>query len=109
MMSQMGKLRNLLVHKVVPLSLIKGMVSFAKLCELLNYESKGEIACVSDYRKLGGLKMGRTFSTGFHQSYIFLFFNFFFLVVKKKKNIKFAIFPILHVHLKGINYIHNVA
>lgn len=37
--SNRGKLSNLPVHKVVPLSLIKGMLSFAKLCELLNCES----------------------------------------------------------------------
>ena len=37
-----GKLSNLLVHKVVPLSLMRGLVSFAKLYEWLNCESGAE-------------------------------------------------------------------
>lgn len=44
--SKRGKLSNLLVHKVVPLSLIKVMVSFGKLCELLNCKSGGKNSCL---------------------------------------------------------------
>lgn len=38
--SNRGKLSNLLACKVVPLSLMKGMESFAKLCELLSCKSR---------------------------------------------------------------------
>lgn len=64
--SSKGKLSNLLVHKVVPLSLMRGLVSFAKLHEWLNCERAEKILV---YLIIGNHRGAqRTFSIGFHHS-----------------------------------------
>ena len=68
------KLINLPVHKVGPLLIIKGMVAFAKLYELLNCESGGGVLVCLIIGNQEGLKMGRTFGFGCHSFYIALLF-----------------------------------
>lgn len=95
---------------MVPLSLIKGRVSFANSHELLNCESgegRGN-PCMSDDRKSGGLKNVKNLQ---HWVLLSLYFSAFFLITSLlwKKMTKFAILTIISVQLSGINYTQNVA